>query len=106
LEGRQQTVRPFVSSGLGNWRMVVQQQPNGGWFKFVCGKGKFKFAPSTVPAPTDGWTQLLYDVQHDHFDMNNVYDQHPEVVTRMRALLPPSFGCPASRTLNATKIVV
>eukprot|EP00931_Biecheleriopsis_adriatica_P020361 TRINITY_DN13632_c0_g1_i2.p1 TRINITY_DN13632_c0_g1~~TRINITY_DN13632_c0_g1_i2.p1 ORF type:complete len:607 (+),score=89.11 TRINITY_DN13632_c0_g1_i2:161-1981(+) len=98
LEGRADTVRPFVSSGLGNWRMAVQNI-DGIRFKFVCGKGAIKYAPSTVPAPVDGWTQLLYNIDQDHFDMHDLSSAHPKVVHVMREYLPKSFACGQTESL-------
>merc|ERR1712203_725205 len=92
FEGKEETVRPFVASGLDNWRMAVQQH-NGTWFKFVCCAGKCKGAPSTVPPVVDGWTQALYDIENDRCDMRDLSAKHPEIVEAMRPLLPASFGC-------------
>jgi len=92
FEGTENTVRPFVASGLGTWRMVVQQYGDV-WLKFICCKGKCPSAPGNVPAPTSGWTQLLYDVNADQFDMHDVSAKYPQAVDAMRQLLPQSFGC-------------
>merc|ERR1711865_917196 len=54
FEGKKDGVRPFLASGLDNWRMAV-----------------------------DGWTQALYDINKDRFDMNDLCEQHPDVVTAM-----------------------
>jgi len=92
LEGTQVTVRPFISSGLDNWRMVVQQH-NNTWFKFVCCDGKCKGAASSLPGPTDGYSQFLFDINADQFDMQDLSQDNPEVVDVMRALLPSHFAC-------------
>lgn len=92
LEGSETSVRPFVASGLDDWRMAVQEH-NGTWFKFICCKGGCPGAPSNVPKPTDGWTQLLYNIKKDRFDMEELSANHPDVVEAMRPLLPASFGC-------------
>jgi len=93
IERTERIVRPFVSSGLANWRMVVEER-NGTWFKFVCCLGKCKGSPSTVPAiDINGWTQALYNVTQDRFDMSDLSLDHPDVVVSMRKLLPATFGC-------------
>jgi len=92
LDGREQSVRDFVSSGLQNWRMTLQKI-NGTRFKFICAKGRILYSPSTVPAPVNGWTQLLYDIDQDAFDMQDISSAHPEVVRVMRSLLPETFAC-------------
>eukprot|EP00936_MAST-01D_sp_MAST-1D-sp1_P001403 g1403.t1 len=92
LSGNTTSVRPYVSSGLDNWRLAVQEH-NGTWFKFICCKGHCPNAPSNVPSPVSGWTQLLYDVQADQFDMNELSAKHPDIMEKMRPLLPTSFSC-------------
>ena len=92
LSGNTTSIRPYVSSGLDNWRLAVQEH-NGTWFKFICCKGHCPNAPSNVPSPVSGWTQLLYDVQADQFDMNELSAKHPDIMEKMRPLLPTSFSC-------------
>mmetsp|Transcript_22682 Transcript_22682/g.30670 ORF Transcript_22682/g.30670 Transcript_22682/m.30670 type:complete len:83 (-) Transcript_22682:282-530(-) len=75
---------------------MVIQQVDGTWFKFICGKGRIKHSPSTAPPPRGGWTQLLYSIEVDHFDMNDLSARLPHVVEAMRPLLPASFGCGGS----------
>jgi arylsulfatase A-like enzyme len=100
LQGSATTVRPFVSSGLDNWRLAVQQH-NGTWYKFVCCQGACPQAPHNVPAPVGGWTQLLYQVGAggDQFDMHDLSAELPGVVAAMRPLLPEVFGCGAAPPL-------
>jgi len=106
LQGDEKQVRPFISSGLGEWRMVVQQHGDA-WLKFICCKKKCPNSPSNVPGPKGGWTQLLYDIDADQFDMNDVSAKYPEAVDPMRQLLPKSFGCGSSEsTEEATELVV
>jgi len=100
LQGSATSVRPFVASGLDNWRLVVQQvngsNSNGSeWYKFVCCKGTCPSAPHNVPEPVDGWTQLLFRVGEDgdQFDMHDLAAEQPGIVAAMRPLLPEVFGC-------------
>eukprot|EP00658_Telonema_sp_P-2_P026664 TRINITY_DN2078_c0_g1_i2.p1 TRINITY_DN2078_c0_g1~~TRINITY_DN2078_c0_g1_i2.p1 ORF type:complete len:440 (+),score=104.09 TRINITY_DN2078_c0_g1_i2:45-1364(+) len=92
LVGSEAPVRSFISSGLQNWRMAVQNV-NGTNFKFICCKGSCPNPPSNVGKPKHGWTQLLYAIEQDQFDMNELSGKHPDVVETMRPLLPASFGC-------------
>merc|ERR1712137_530758 len=92
FENKAKTVRPFISSGLLNWRMAVEEY-NGTWFKFICCYGKCKGSPSTIPDEVDGWTQALYNISNDRFDMMDLSKQFPDIVDAMRARLPPNFGC-------------
>jgi hypothetical protein len=98
FEGTKDSVRPFVASGLDNWRMAVEEI-DGTWYKFICCYGKCKGSPSTIPEEVDGWTQALYDINNDRFDMNDLRDQHPDVVKAMRKRLPANFGCGQNKTL-------
>jgi len=98
FEGTKNTVRPFVASGLENWRMAVEEI-DGTWYKFICCRGLCGGSPSTIPEEVDGWTQALYDVNQDRFDMNDLSEQHPDVVTAMRKRLPASFGCGQNTTM-------
>ena len=41
----------------------------------------------------------LYDINKDRFDMNDVSEQHPAVVTAMRQRLPAFFGCAQNTTV-------
>lgn len=98
FEGTKDGVRPFVASGLANWRMAVEEI-DGTWYKFICCYGTCTGSPSTVPKAVDGWTQALYDINKDRFDMNDVSEQHPDVVTAMRKRLPAFFGCAQNTTV-------
>ena len=82
--------RTHVASGLSNWRMVVERDTNN---KFICCKGKCPGAPHNAPAVNrKGWQQILYQTTADPFDMHPIADQ-PQVVKRLRPLLPVAFGC-------------
>lgn len=92
LEGTGRSKRAFVSSGFDNFRLVVQTI-NGTNFKFVCCRKACPNAPTTIPKPVGGWTQVLYDVDKDPFDMTDLSAQYPHVVSDLRAFLPSTFGC-------------
>jgi len=80
--------RPFVSSGLDNFRMVVKEV-DGISYKYICCKGQCPGSPSTAPKVSkSGWMQMLIDVQADPFDMQDLSGTKPAVVSALRALLP------------------
>ena len=90
--------RPFVSSGLANFRLVVQRDAaSGTQYKYICCQGPCPNAPSTAPAPRtpDAFVEMLIDVVSDPFDMHDLAPTKRDVVGRMRQLLPPAYaeGC-------------
>jgi arylsulfatase A-like enzyme len=116
--------RQFVSSGLDNWRLVIKPYnfSNGTstWLKYICCTKTCPGSPSNVPKPTNGFTQLLYNVMNDPFDMNNLgyeYDlimkmnicillcsvylhvkklrvfRYPDVMAHMNKFLPKEYPC-------------
>ena len=89
--------RSFVSSGLGNFRLVVQRDSDGTQYKYICCQGPCPNAPSTAPAPRskDAFVEMLIDIVNDPFDMRDLAPTKRDVVKRMRALLPPAYaaGC-------------
>lgn len=64
--------RQYVTSALGQWRMVFD--------------GRYKLIDSKN-API-----ILYDLKNDSSEMVNVADQNPGIVRNLTALLPPWFG--------------
>ena len=56
---------PETERGGYNWRMVVKQYNQSTTLKMICCKGQCNGAPSTVPPPKNGFTQLLYNTQQD-----------------------------------------
>merc|ERR1712166_1196031 len=80
--------RSHVSSGLNNFRMVVKEL-NGISYKYICCKGQCPNPPSTAPGVSaSGWMQMLIDVKADPFDMRDLTLELPEVVEKLRPLLP------------------
>jgi len=82
--------RPFISSGLSNFRLVVKDV-GGTSFKYICCKGQCPNPPSTAPKVSkSGWMEMLIDVRADPFDMHDLSKTMPEVVETLRPLLPTS----------------
>lgn len=82
--------REFISSGLANWRMVVMPH-NNSTYKYICCKGICPGAPSTAPSHKGHNMDLLYDTIADPYDMHDLKEAHPSLVTSMRALLPTPY---------------
>mmetsp|Transcript_59788 Transcript_59788/g.142315 ORF Transcript_59788/g.142315 Transcript_59788/m.142315 type:complete len:567 (-) Transcript_59788:177-1877(-) len=80
--------RPFVSSGLSTFRVVIQEI-EGVSYKYICCLGECPGKPTTAPpvAPS-GWMEMLIDVKADPFDMHDLSKRHRKVVKSMRKLLP------------------
>lgn len=102
--------RDYVSSGLKNFRVVIKEI-DGVSYKYICCKGQCPNPPSTAPdVSASGWMQMLIDVKADEFDMNDLSNEKPEIVSELRALLPTegysgnfAAGC---ATIDATSVVV
>ena len=91
--------RPYISSGLDNWRMVVESETN---LKFVCCKGKCPGVPKNAPdVDQNGWQQVLYNVSSDPYDMNPL-TVDGDVMSRLRRQLPRSFGCGSPSSYHST----
>ena len=104
--------RPYVSSGLSSWRMVVAQHADpadaaGGSasFKLICcggGKG-CPNPPSTTPKAKGEYQLLLIRVDSDPFDMNDLarQPQYAPIVAEMLPLLPPPYGAGCANASRA-----
>ena len=91
--------RPYIASGLDNWRMVVESETN---LKFVCCKGKCPGVPKNAPdVDQNGWQQVLYNVSSDPYDMNPL-TVDGDVMSRLRKQLPRSFGCGVPSSYHST----
>jgi arylsulfatase A-like enzyme len=86
LTGTEKTGRTHVTSALGPWRLVCD-----GRYKLIRG-----FDPAsrmegeglaTAEAPAD-LPPLLFDLEADPGERENVADRHPEIVSRLTARLP------------------
>lgn len=116
LLGRSGTYRSYVSSGLGAWRSVAMLRPDGTNLKLVCCHGQCPGQPrndstvfiaegdedeyagvvrgraaasSSSSAAKD--TMLLFDLDADPFDMNNLVNERPKAAGEMKELLPPGW---------------
>jgi arylsulfatase A-like enzyme len=99
LEGKAGAIedyRPYVSSGLSNFRMVVQQMGEK-QYKYICCQGSCPNPPSTAPMPKDpeGFVEMLIDIIADPYDMKDLAPTHRDVVEKMRPMLPEAYahGC-------------
>lgn len=95
LEGRTNEHREYVTSGLSNWRMVRDKR-----YKLIEG-----FEPSlmtshgSVPKGAE-LPIVLFDLQEDPNESNNIASQQPEIVASMNKRLPtrhsdPNYGFPS-----------
>jgi hypothetical protein len=71
LEGKDDAIakyRPFVSSGLNNFRMVVKQMGEK-QYKYICCQGSCPNPPSTAPMPKDpeAYVEMLIDIVADPY---------------------------------------
>jgi hypothetical protein len=103
--------RGFVSSGLANFRLVVQAHPAVGGaagettqYKYICCQGACPNAPSTAPQPKEkgDFVEMLIDPVADPYDMHDLAPDaaYASVVAQMRVLLPPVY---AAGCANATR---
>lgn len=76
LEGRTHTHRPYVVSALRTWRLVFD-----GRYKFIHG-----FGPDEAP--------LLFDLQNDPLENENLAERAQSEVERLQALLEQEFNVP------------
>lgn len=89
LEGKTDTHRSYISSGLFGWRLV-----RDGRYKLVRGfDPKRKLLGGSVPKGTDT-PLVLYDLEKDPSESQNVAESAPDVVARLEKLLPPPNSDP------------
>lgn len=80
LDGKTDTHRDYVMSGLGKWRLAFD-----GRYKLVRGfdprgRGKKDAAKGQTP-------QLLFDLKNDPHENENIAEQKPDVVERLSSIL-------------------
>ncbi|UCD00367.1 MAG: sulfatase-like hydrolase/transferase [Phycisphaerales bacterium] len=80
LEGRGDLPRTHAISSLGNWSLVFD-----GRYKLIATGAGGRKAKKAKTAPT----LELYDLNTDPAEIHDLADQHPEIVARLRPLLPP-----------------
>eukprot|EP01084_Bolivina_argentea_P211418 359656_1 len=80
--------RKYVSSGLKNWRMVVQDVNDTVTWKFICCQSQ---CPARNFTEKNGLVKLLFNIVDDLYEENNIIDQYPDVKKQMEKLLPPEF---------------
>ncbi|MHC4431621.1 MAG: sulfatase family protein [Planctomycetota bacterium] len=79
LSGRGPLPRSYATSSLGDWALVFD-----GRYKLIANRPKAK------NSKTDTSIKLtLYDLKTDLAEMQDIADQHPEIVARLKPLLPP-----------------
>ncbi len=59
----------------GEWKLILNNKTSGGWVK-----------PSGKP-PKPGTPGQLYNIETDPYETDDVFEQHPEVVKKLTALL-------------------
>jgi len=84
LEGKTNSHRDYISSGVFNWRLVTD-----GRFKLIRGfDPKRQPAGGSLPKGKDA-PFILYDTEKDPFENQNFADSLPGVVAHLSSLLPP-----------------
>ena len=79
LAGRGPLPRSYATSSLGDWSLVFD-----GRYKLIANRPKAK------NSKTDTSIKLtLYDLKTDLAEIDDVADQHPDIVARLKPLLPP-----------------
>jgi arylsulfatase A-like enzyme len=87
--------RSYVSSGLNNWRMVVQQVNDTVTWKYVCCQGQ---CPARKFDEVHGLVQLLFNIKQDLYEEKNIIAQYPTVANSMKEWLPTGFCVPGDYT--------
>jgi len=80
LEGRGELPRAYATSSLGNWSLVFD-----GRYKLIADRPNGKKSKKTES--TEELT--LYDLKTDPAEIHNICDHHPDIVERLKPLLPP-----------------
>ncbi|HSH94492.1 MAG TPA: sulfatase-like hydrolase/transferase [Roseimicrobium sp.] len=83
LAGAGNPDRPYVSSGLGPWRMV-----SDGRYKLAVGFQATMTTPEIMRSRTIGTQTLLWDLHADPAETRDLAANQPAVVARLSALLP------------------
>lgn len=92
LEGRTKRHRTHVNSGFQNWRAVRDER-----YKLVRGFDPEGATDEGVLYRAQGERVLLFDLANDPDELTDLSKSHPEVVTRLKRLLPINNTDPAFR---------
>jgi len=79
LQGRGPLPRSYATSSLGDWALVFD-----GRYKLIASRPKAK-----EPKKTESTKLTLYDLKTDLTEMNDIAGRHPDIVARLKPLLPP-----------------
>jgi len=80
LEGQGELPRAYATSSLGNWSLVFD-----GRYKLIADQPNEKKSNKTESTKE----LTLYDLKTDPAEIHDIYDQHPDIVERLKPLLPP-----------------
>jgi len=79
LEGRSDLPRTHATSSLGDWSLVFD-----GRYKLIVNRPKEKKSKKK-----SSMELVLYDLKTDPVEINNILEQCPDIVERLKPLLPP-----------------
>ena len=79
LEGRGDTPRKDVTSGLDGWAPVCDVK-----YKLIAGDLSW-----CVPKTDQGKALVLYDLEKDPNETVDVASAHPDIVAKLKPMLPP-----------------
>ena len=101
LEGKTQTHREYVWSGLSNWRMVRDQR-----YKLIEGFDPAQQKQYGSVAKDAERPFVLFDLQSDPYERENIASHFPDIVERMKKILPernanPNYGFPTPEAIKA-----
>jgi arylsulfatase A-like enzyme len=80
LEGRSDLPRTYATSSLGDWSLVFD-----GRYKLIANRPKEKKSKKTKSTVE----LTLYDLKTDPVETHDISDQRPDIVERLKPLLPP-----------------
>ncbi|MBA7636015.1 Arylsulfatase [subsurface metagenome] len=81
LEGRSGLPRTHATSSLGGWSLVFD-----GRYKLIANWPKEKKSKKKMKSTTE---LVLYDLKTDPVEIHDISGQHPDIVERLKPLLPP-----------------
>jgi arylsulfatase A-like enzyme len=92
LEGKREEHRKVVRSGLYNWRLAFNGRYKliKGFKPKTKGKGKYRFGKTPKMLRED--PVLLFDLQTDPWETQNIASQHPEIVEQLSLWLNSDYN--------------